>query len=290
MNGVENENGAPVRCGEWELVQEIGRGAYGVVYRAMGPGGARAAVKACRRGDVGDERCARELRGARLYRSIPPQEGLVRMRELVEADWGFYTVMDLADDEFGAAPERLADYRPKTLARVIAGEKALPLRACVGLALSLAKGLAALQRHHLLHRDIKPGNVVYVGGKPVLSDPGLLVEASDAATLVGTPGFVPPERFTEASSDVYSLGLTLKAASFGRQVEDLDKDPALEADTGAAFFSAPRRRRRAATSRPRPCSRTSGRCVERLPSYLLRGRVSQKSQPPCRCWASSLSL
>ena len=282
MNGVENENGAPVRCGEWELVQEIGRGAYGVVYRAMGPGGARAAVKACRRGDVGDERCARELRGARLYRSIPPQEGLVRMRELVEADWGFYTVMDLADDEFGAAPERLADYRPKTLARVIAGEKALPLRACVGLALSLAKGLAALQRHHLLHR--------YVGGKPVLSDPGLLVEAPDAATLVGTPGYVPPERFTEAASDVYSLGLTLKAASFGRQVEDLDKGPALEADTGAAFFSAPRRRRRAATSRPRPCSRTSGRCVERLPSYLLRGGVSQKSQPPCRCWASSLSL
>ena len=236
MNGIEN--GAPVRCGEWELVQEIGRGAYGVVYRALGPGGARAAVKVCRRGDVGDERCARELRGARLYRSIPPQEGLVRMRELVEADWGFYTVMDLADDEFGDAPERSADYRPKTLARVIAGEKALPLRACVGLALSLAKGLAALQRHHLLHRDIKPGNVVYVGGKPVLSDPGLLVEASDAASLVGTPGYVPPERFTEAASDVYSLGLTLKAASFGRQVEELDKGPALEADTGAALFSA----------------------------------------------------
>lgn len=238
MNGIENENGAPVRCGEWELVQEIGRGAYGVVYRAVGPGGVQAAVKVCRRGDVGDERCARELRGARLYRSIPPQEGLVRMRELVEADWGFYTVMDLADDEFGDAPERSAGYRPKTLARVIEGEKALPLKACVGLALSLAKGLAALQRHHLLHRDIKPGNVVYVGGKPVLSDPGLLVEASDAATLVGTPGYVPPERFTEAASDVYSLGLTLKAASFGRQVEELDKGPALEADTGAAFFSA----------------------------------------------------
>ena len=238
MNGIENENGAPVRCGEWELVQEIGRGAYGVVYRALGPDGARAAVKVCRRGDVGDERCARELRGARLYRSIPQQEGLVRMRELVEADWGFYTVMDLADDEFGAAPERPAEYRPKTLARVIEGEKALPLKACVGLALSLAKGLAALQRHHLLHRDIKPGNVVYVGGKPVLSDPGLLVEASDAATLVGTPGYVPPERFTEAASDVYSLGLTLKAASFGRQIEELDKGPALEADTGAAFFAA----------------------------------------------------
>ena len=236
MSDIENES--QFRCGDWELVQEIGRGAYGVVYRAMGPGGARAAVKVCRRDDVGDERCARELRGARLYRSIPPQEGLVRMRELVEADWGFYTVMDLADDEFGAAPERPAEYRPKTLARVIEGEKALPLKACVRLALSLAKGLAALQRHHLLHRDIKPGNVVYVGGKPVLSDPGLLVEASDAASLVGTPGYVPPERFTEAASDVYSLGLTLKAASFGRQIEELDKGPALEADTGTALFAA----------------------------------------------------
>ncbi|MGN0852218.1 MAG: protein kinase [Kiritimatiellia bacterium] len=227
-----------MRCGAWELAQEIGRGAYGVVYRAVGPNGAGAAVKVCRRDDVGDERCGRELRGARLYRSIPPQEGLVRMRELVETDWGFYTVMDLADDEFGDAPERSADYRPKTLARVIAGEKALPLKACVRLALSLAKGLAALQRHHLLHRDIKPGNVIYVGGKPVLSDPGLLVEESNAVSLVGTPGYVPPERFTEAASDVYSLGFTLKAASFGRQVEELDKGPALEADTGTAFFPA----------------------------------------------------
>ena len=236
MSDIENES--QVRCGEWELVQEIGRGAYGVVYRAIGPDGAWAAVKVCRRCDVGDERCGRELRGARLYRSIPPQDGLVRMRELVETGWGFYTVMDLADDEFGDAPEQSADYRPKTLARVIAGEKALPLKACVRLALSLAKGLAALQRHHLLHRDIKPGNVVYVGGKPVLSDPGLLVEESEAVSLVGTPGYVPPERFTEAASDVYSLGLTLKAASFGRQIEDLDKGPALEADTGAALFAA----------------------------------------------------
>ncbi len=57
-------------------------------------------MKVCRRDTVGDERYARELRGAKLYRAIPPQEGLVRMRELVETEWGFYTVMDLADDEF----------------------------------------------------------------------------------------------------------------------------------------------------------------------------------------------
>ena len=238
------------QCGEWRLEREIGQGAYGVVYLAAGAGGERVAVKVCRRDAVGEERYERELRGAKLYRVIPPQEGLVRMRELVETEWGFYTVMDLADDEFAsdsaassgraASPFAAASgvYRPKTLARVIEGEKALPLKESVSLALSLAKGLDVLQRHHLLHRDIKPGNVLYVKGQPVLSDPGLLVEESDAASLVGTPGYVPPEKFTDAASDIYSLGLTLKAASFGRQVDELDKGPAMEADTGASHFSA----------------------------------------------------
>ena len=225
-------------CGRWNLVQEIGRGAYGVVYRAVGSGGECAAVKVCRRDAVGDECFGRELRGAKLFRAIPPQEGLVRMRDLVETDWGFYTVLDLADDEFGGSPNSSEGYRPKTLARVIAGEKALPLKECIKLAISLAKGLVALQRHHLLHRDIKPGNVIYVGGRPVLSDPGLLIEESDSISLVGTPGYVPPEKFTDAASDIYSLGLTLKAASFGRQVDELDKGPAMEADTGAACFPA----------------------------------------------------
>ena len=227
-----------LQCGEWRLVREIGRGAYGTVYFAVAGDGRRAAVKVCRR-DAGDDgRYARELRGARLYMSVSSGEGLVRMREVVEEDWGFCSVMDLADDEFGRADASPESYRPKTLAKVIEGEKALPLKECVKLGIALAEGLAALQRHHLLHRDIKPGNVIYVGGRPVLSDPGLLVEESEAASLVGTPGYVPPEKFTEAASDIYSLGLTLKAASFGRSVEELDKGPAQEADTGAALFPA----------------------------------------------------
>ena len=239
------ETNAP-SCGKWQTGSEIGRGAYGVVYLATGPDGGMAAVKVCRRSDVGNERYERELRGARLYSSIPPQEGLVHMREFAEEPWGFYAVMDLADDEFAASSGRAAPpfaaasgaYRPKTLASVIDGEKALPLGECVKLGIALAKGLAALQRHHLLHRDIKPGNVIYVRGRPVLSDPGRVVEESEAASLVGTPGYVPPENFTTAASDVFSLGLTLKAASFGRRIEDLDKGPALEADMGAPLFPA----------------------------------------------------
>ena len=242
MNIERRENSetdtAPEKCDEWRLLREIGRGAYGVVYLAEASDGRRAALKLCRRAGTEDERYARELRGAKLYMSVSASEGLVEMREVVEEDWGFYSVMDLADDEFDRADVSPESYRPKTLAKVIEGEKALPLKECVRLGIALAKGLAALQRHHLLHRDIKPGNVIYIDGKPVLSDPGLLVEEAQAASLVGTPGYVPPEKFTDSASDIYSLGLTLKAASFGRRVEDLDKGPAQEADTGARFFPA----------------------------------------------------
>ena len=78
--------------------------------------------------------------------------------------------------------------------------------------------------------------MLYINGRPVLSDPGLIVEESEAASFVGTPGYVPPEKFIDAASDVYSLGLTLKAASFGSQIEELDKGPAMEADAGAKSF------------------------------------------------------
>ena len=237
---TENNETADSRekCGGWRLLREIGRGAYGTVHLAEGPDGRLAALKVCRHADLDDERYARELRGAKLYMSVSQSEGLIGMREVVEEDWGFYSVMDLADDEFDRADASPESYRPKTLAKVIEGEKALPLKECARLGIALAKGLAALQRHHLLHRDIKPGNVLYIGGKPVLSDPRLLVEEAEAASLVGTPGYVPPEKFTDSASDIYSLGLTLKAASFGRRVEDLDKGPAQEADTGARFFPA----------------------------------------------------
>lgn len=233
MEDIEN-----LSFGKWRIGHEIGRGAYGVVYSASGPDGESAAVKICRRNETDPDRYERELRGARLYLSVPPSVGLVRLLDLGVCEWGFYTVMELADDEFGAYSGESTEYRPKTLSRVIAGEKALPLASALELGITIASGLVILQRHHLLHRDVKPVNIIYVRGKPVLSDIGLLVEESEAASMVGTPGYVPPENFTGASSDVYSLGLTLKAASFGRSVEELDLGPTLEADTSDPLFPA----------------------------------------------------
>jgi len=225
-------------CGTWQLTQEIGHGAYGVVYSATGPNGEKAAVKVCNRDKTDSECYEREKRGVELYKSIPAGEGLIRLLEFGEYDWGFYAAMELADNEFERHSDELTTYRPKTLARVVAGEKALPLEATLKLGIALATGLVSLQRHHLLHRDIKPENVIFVRGQPVLSDPGFLIDETEAASFVGTPGYVPPENFTRANSDVYSLGLTLKAASFGRAVDELGKGPSLEADTENPLFPA----------------------------------------------------
>ena len=83
------------KCGTWTLGREIGRGAAGVVYLATDAEGKFAAVKVCLREELMDGRYERELRGAKLYKRIPPSEGLVRLLELAECEWGFYTVMRL---------------------------------------------------------------------------------------------------------------------------------------------------------------------------------------------------
>ena len=141
-------------AGEWPLVREIGHGAYGVVYLARKDNGERAAVKVCRRDDLPGELYERELRGARLYKTIPRTTGLVSMLELVEEPWGFYSIMELADDEFDEeTSEEL--YRPKTLASIIEGEKALTLEECVNLGIALAKGLEMLQRWYNIRAPVK---------------------------------------------------------------------------------------------------------------------------------------
>ena len=223
-------------CGDWVLQREIGRGAYGVVYSATGLHGKMAAVKCCIREELSPECYERELRGVKLYRTIPAGEGLVRLFELCECDWGVYAAIELADDEFDSYLGVSSEYYPKTLARVIAGEKALTLEAVLQIGISLCAGLVTLQRHHLLHRDIKPSNVIYVHGHPVLADFGLLAEEKESPITVGTPSYTPPENFINASGDVYGLGLTLMVASFGRPVEKLAMGPALEADTENPLF------------------------------------------------------
>ena len=178
-----NEEMAGMVCGGYRAVARIGRGAHGEVYLAEGPEG-RVALKVCAR-PVEAGRAAeweREKRGWRLFAGIPPHPGLVKVYGTGEtADGGaFWVAMELADPEPGGAEARDGTWRPRTLASLAEAEVALELGKCLEIGERLAGALEHLQRHHLLHRDVKPGNVLFARGRPVIADAGLVAVKKEA--------------------------------------------------------------------------------------------------------------
>ena len=223
-------------------LREIGRGGHGVVFLAEGPEG-RVALKVCERPPEGAgaralEDYEREKRGWALFARLAPHPGLVRAFRTDEAPdgTGFWAAMELADPEEGGSTAEAASYRPRTLAAVAEAEVALPLSDCLRIGERIAGALEHLQRHHLLHRDVKPGNVVFVRGAPALADPGLVADAREADSLVGTPGYAPPERRGSPQGDVFGLGRTLWRIGTGRTPEEAGFSPCAEADTADPDF------------------------------------------------------
>ena len=218
-------------------IREIGRGAHGAVFLADGPSG-RAAIKVCPKpaDPARKPDWERERRGWSLFARIPSHPGLVRVFGTGDTPDGaaFWVAMELADPEPGASDP--AGYRPLTLASVAAAEVALPLRRCVALGERLASALEHLQRHHLVHRDVKPGNVLFVRGNSVLADAGLVADDREAASLVGTPGYEPPEHHGTPQGDVFSLGRTLWRIATGRAPDEAGFAPCAEADTSDPDF------------------------------------------------------
>jgi tetratricopeptide (TPR) repeat protein len=91
----------------------------------------------------------------------------------------------------------------------------LPIRECLEIGISLAAALAHLHQQGLVHRDIKPSNVLFVGGVPKLGDIGLVTQAGDTQSIVGTEGYIPPEGPGTPQADIYSLGKVLYELSTG---------------------------------------------------------------------------
>ena len=183
--------------GAYRILQECGRGSYGVVYLAESTiSGQRVALKI-----LNGRQQARELEGLIRYRECR-HANLIQIHHLDRLpDGRFYYTMDAADDR--GTDET---YRPDTLAargKVPAGELLPILRA-------LLDGAAALHKRKIIHRDIKPENILFVNQVPVLGDIGLAAPASDAS-MAGTPSFLPPEvlsgtRKPDERSDLYALG------------------------------------------------------------------------------------
>lgn len=200
--------------GGYRLLTVIGEGGMGVVHLAQSverPGAPRVALKVLRPHIVGDEearqRLAQEV--GSLRRITSP-----RIAEIVDAD------------PFGPVPFVATRYVPGlSLHQEVRDHGPLPEDDLVVLARGLAEALLAVHRVGVLHRDVKPTNVLMEGRNPVLIDFGLARLAEDprlTATgfLLGTPGYLAPEILygddPTPASDVHAWAATVVFAATGR--------------------------------------------------------------------------
>lgn len=200
----------PGTLGPYRLLERIGEGGMGVVHLAVAPDGGLVAVKVLRpnvvAGADGRARLAREV--SALGRVRGP-----RIAEVLDAD----TTTD--------APYVVTRYVPgRSLDRVVSDHGPLRGEALLRLAHGLADALAAVHTAGVVHRDVKPGNVVLHDGQPVLIDFGLARgpdEARLTATglMVGTPSYLAPETVAgaepTAATDVHGWAATLVFAATG---------------------------------------------------------------------------
>lgn len=97
-------------------------------------------------------------------------------------------------------------YEPRTLRSQMKGGGRLPIDECVEISQGLTKALSHLHHHGLVHRDIKPPNIIFVNGRPKLADIGLVAKADATLSFVGTESYLPPECPGKPPADIYSLG------------------------------------------------------------------------------------
>ena len=189
------------RLGEYELESVIGEGAGGVVYRARSASGGLVALKVLRPGLAADDhyraRLARELRVARDVR----HHHLVSILDSDEAGARPYLVLELVTGGPLAETLQQRTLRLAELARLVA---------------EVGSGLDALHRRGVVHRDVKPSNIMLrADGSAALTDFGLAkgktyTLLTRPGQIMGTLDYLAPELIrggeATAASDVYALG------------------------------------------------------------------------------------
>jgi tetratricopeptide (TPR) repeat protein len=117
-------------------------------------------------------------------------------------------------------------YSPRTLRSELKRHGPLPIGRCLEIGFVLAGALAHLHARGLVHRDVKPSNVIFVGGVAKLADIGLVAAVSDSRSFVGTEGYIPPEGPGTPSADCYALGKLLYELSTGHDRTSWPEPPA----------------------------------------------------------------
>src|SRR5437667_3987053 len=194
-----------VELGDYELLEEIGRGSQGVVFRARQKSLNRTvALKVIGLGQWATKAHLKRFRLEAEAAASLDHPCIVPIYEVGERGGACYFSMGLVD---GGQLD------------VVAKRESMPIRHAAELIAKLARTVHHAHEHGILHRDIKPGNIlVDAEGEPLLTDFGLarLAESDSTITrtleVMGTPSYMAPEQAVgnnaaiSSATDVYGLG------------------------------------------------------------------------------------
>jgi eukaryotic-like serine/threonine-protein kinase len=196
------------KIGRFEVMEEVGRGSMGVVYRAIDPLIERTvAIKTIRLDLPDEERAPFEDRFLREAKSA----GRLSHQNIVT----IYDVGETGDVAY-IAMEYL---KGRSLKEILDQHGQLPLDLALDTAIQMADALAFAHLHGIVHRDVKPGNVIVLEGRGAikLTDFGIAHIHAHSETrhdvLTGSPRYMAPEQITgkpiDGRTDVFSAGVVL---------------------------------------------------------------------------------
>jgi serine/threonine protein kinase len=199
--------------GTYRVARELSRGAMGVVYRGEDLGlGRPVAIKVLRSDLASDRDLASRLRAEAGLLASLHHPNLVQVYALGEHAGDVYFVMELVEGQ------PLSEVVRATLQR----NEWFPTAAAAQIALEIGDALDAMHEVGVIHRDVKPANILLdrERDRAVLVDVGVAVKAGDPRDAAGTPGFAAPESLLDhadaPTTDVYGLAATVYCMLTGR--------------------------------------------------------------------------
>ena len=197
---------ATTKAGRYELLEELGRGAMGVVYRAHDPViGRTVAVKTLRvtehASGLSQEELLRRFHTEARAAGLLSHPNIVSVYDAGKEDDFFYITMELVEG--------------KSLQDLIGERHAFPLARMLRLMQQACSALEFAHQNNVVHRDIKPANLILTPDDTLkISDFGtakiLQFQTAQTGQIVGTPSYMSPEQIkgrpVDGRSDIFSLG------------------------------------------------------------------------------------